>query len=196
MKRAHLYVIGALILVALMSRKTIAGEIAFSRTNKNRFDHWFIFYGRRYQVSPALLKATWIHESRAGTMPSVVHGENYPDDQEGSKAESDGKSFGHMQITPDTSQRPRVVQKFGRVPTLRDLNTPETAIHLAALIFWELENFYFRGDQFGKIKAYNGGPGWKANAMRSATIAGWLDSYYVRVKGHLDDILRSQPDLA
>jgi soluble lytic murein transglycosylase-like protein len=191
------FLILAAVGVALfLARDTVASEISYAVSDKNRYDTLFSLWGDHYGVSPALLKAFFLHESRGGTMPSVVWGLSHPDDAEGSKAESDGLSYGIMQITPDTANRPRVKSRFGRTATIRDLNTPNTAIQLAALIISELENFYFKDDLGGVIRAYNGGPGWRTNAAKNVNLAASLDDYFQRVFSFYQSITRDQPNLA
>jgi len=188
----------AVVVLLVLGRKTVAEKISYSLADKTRFDAYFLKFGRQYGVSPALLKATWLHESLAGTMPSVVHGEKFPDDAEGSKAESDGKSYGQMQITPDTANRPRV--RLGRTMTVRDLNTATTAIELAARIFAELGTYYFPVGVYTPekrleymIRAYNGGPGFLSTKQGRSDTPIYYASY---IKPNLDHVLRTQPELA
>lgn len=182
-------VIPLLGLAALVAagKDALGNEILTRSDAWTRFDHLFIKYGRSVGVSPALLKAICWVESDLGRERSVAWGLEHPTDRVGS-ASSDKKSWGLMQITFDTANRPRV--RPGT--TYADLNEADTSVLIGARILRELKQYYFPTEPDSVIRAYNGGPGFKT------TLAGQRDTpvYLAKVKSKLAIVLEKQPEFA
>ncbi len=115
--------------------------------------------GNRYDLDWRLLAAIMWVESMWGRHPAVALGLKEPTNP--ASVSDDGLSYGLMQITPATANRTRVA--LGKTYGIRELNNPAISIELAGRILAELRQYYFPNDVDGMIRAYNGGPGWRAS---------------------------------
>lgn len=152
------------------------------------YDSLFKAAGKSWDVPWRWLKTiAWI-ESDLGRDASVQAGildPNSPD-----SVSADGLSYGLMQLTLPTANRPRV--RPGS--TKRDLNTPALAVDIAARYVHELSLHYFPGDQLAQkeniIRAYNGGPGWKNSSAQALENT---SDYFDHFVNKLNLVLLSQP---
>ena len=143
--------LGVAIGLLLFSKKALGGEEKVSGEINNSFDVLFKKYASIYGLDWKLLKRiSWI-ESRIGTYKSVKRGIENPRDIAGSVS-SDGKSWGIMQTTVETSR------DYDPTITPEKLNNPETSIKIGAQHLAFLKKRYFSNER-DLVMSYNHGQG-------------------------------------